>query len=64
VVYRRQQSGTAWTPAPSQWGQLRAALGAMPTELTVYTAVFSNSQIASGNGPYTTSAPRRFQLAP
>ncbi|MBI5512131.1 MAG: hypothetical protein HY909_00095 [Deltaproteobacteria bacterium] len=64
VVFRRQQSGTSWTPTMDQWTRLRGLLGTDTVELTVYNALFSNSQIASGNGPFVGSAPRRFRVAP
>lgn len=63
VVLRSQQSGTWWAPSTAEWGRLTTAAGTQSVELTVYTALYSNNQIGSGNGPFVQSAPRRFTLA-
>ncbi|MDO9020914.1 MAG: hypothetical protein Q8S73_32195 [Deltaproteobacteria bacterium] len=64
VVFRRQQSGTAWTPDAAAWARLRTAAAGGALALTIQTATFSANLIPSGSGPFVQSAPRRFTIAP
>lgn len=63
VIFRRQQSALSWTPTAAEWSRLTTAIGTQTAELTIYTAVYSNNQISTGNGPFAQSMPRRFTLA-
>lgn len=63
VVFRRQQTTTTWTPTAAEWTRLTSAIGAQTAELTIYTVLYTNNQINTGNGPFAPSAPRRFTLA-
>lgn len=64
IVFRRQQSGTSWTPDAVAWTRLRTAASTGPIELTIQTATFAANVIAIGSGPFFQSTPRRFTIAP
>ncbi len=64
VVFRRQQSGTSWTPDAASWARLRTAAAGGPLSLTIQTATFNANVIPSGSGPFVQSAPRRFTISP
>ncbi|TAK32686.1 MAG: hypothetical protein EPO40_01910 [Myxococcaceae bacterium] len=64
VVFRRQQSGTSWTPDAAAWARLRTAASGGALALTIQTATFSANLIPSGSGPFVQSTPRRFTITP
>jgi hypothetical protein len=64
VIFRRQQSATSYTPSAAEWQYLTRTIATGTAELSVYTAAFVSSQISAGAGPFVSSTPRRFMLAP
>ena len=63
TVLRRQQSRTEWTPSAEEWQRLRAAAAGNVIELVVQTALFTNSSVNPGSGPFVQATPRRFTIA-